>query len=90
MRKEQEKSYCKKRAERSRAEEELAEAELEEVEAELSSRSQSPSQGVHRAVPIQDTVVFNVARLQESLRVGDQIVPATYDTLDEDIGEMFD
>ena len=52
VRKEQGTILLQKRAERLRAEEELAEAELEEVEAELPSGSLSPSQGVHRAVPI--------------------------------------
>ena len=56
----------------------------------LTSRSQSPSQGVRRAVPIQDTAVYNVARLQESLRGEEQIVPANYDTLEKDIGEILD
>ena len=46
---------------------------------------------MNRAVPIEDTAVFNVARLQESLRIGEeQLVPATYDTLEEDIGEVID
>ena len=91
MRGELEQNLLQKRAERLRAEEALAEAELEEAKAELSSGSLSPSQDVERTVPIEDTAVFNVARLQRSLIVGaEQLVPATCDTLEEDIGEVID
>ena len=70
------------------AEQELAEAEYEEELAAFATRSQSSSHGTRIIVPLQDTAAYNVGRLQESLR--GQLVPATYDTLEEDIGEVLD
>ena len=70
------------------AEQELAEAEYEEELAAFATRSQSSSHGARILVPLHDTAAYNVGRLQESLR--GQLVPATYDTLEEDIGEVLD